>query len=72
LAIESNFRHVINFDYGLGVSCLSYSVKNNNYKVWFEDDQSFKVKLDIVKQNNLRGFSAWVLGGEDADIWTVL
>jgi spore germination protein YaaH len=72
LAITSSFRHVLSFDQNLGVSCLSYSYNKKNYEVWFEDKQSFKAKLDIMKDNNLRGFSAWLLGGEDPAIWSLL
>lgn len=72
LAIASNFQHIINFDDKLGVSCLSYAYNSKNYKVWFEDKKSFEVKLNIIKENNLRGFSAWLLGGEDPDVWSSL
>lgn len=70
--IVKNFLHSINFDESLGVSCLSYSYNNKNYKIWFEDKKSIKVKLDIIKENNFRGFSAWLLGGEDPAIWETL
>jgi spore germination protein YaaH len=72
LAIIASHRYVMSFDQSLGASCLTYSYKNKNYKVWFEDKQSFQAKLNIVQDNNLRGFSAWLLGGEDPNIWTVL
>jgi len=72
LAIASGYLHTISFDENLGVSCLSYSYNNKNYKIWFEDQKSFQAKLDIMKQNNFRGFSAWLLGGEDPDIWKSL
>jgi len=72
LAIASNYLHTISFDESLGVSSLSYSYNNKNYRVWFEDKKSFEVKLNIIKENNLRGFSAWLLGGEDPEIWNSL
>ena len=72
MVIITNFLHTINFDESLAVSSLSYSYNNRNYKIWFEDKKSFKVKMDIIKENNLRGFSAWLLGGEDPAIWTLL
>jgi spore germination protein YaaH len=72
LATIEKFAHVINFDANLGVSCLSYSYNNKNYKVWFENDKSVAKKLEIVEQNNLRGFSVWQIGGEDPKIWGVL
>jgi spore germination protein YaaH len=40
--------------------------------IFFENAQSFQPKLDLVKQNNLRGFSVWVIGNEDPEIWKIL
>ena len=71
-AIMAGFQYVLSFDKSLGVSCLSYSYNSKNYKIWFEDQQSFQEKLNIIKDNNLRGFSAWLLGGEDPAIWSLL
>jgi spore germination protein YaaH len=28
--------------------------------------------LDVIKENNFRGFSAWVLGVENPEIWSAL
>jgi spore germination protein YaaH len=72
LSIMENYRYNLGFDLKLGVSWLTYFVKNKQYAVWFEGKQSFETKLDIVKSNNLRGFSAWLLGAEDPAIWTAL
>ncbi len=40
--------------------------------IFFEDARSFRAKLALMKKYKLRGFSAWVLGNEDAEIWQVL
>lgn len=40
--------------------------------VFLEDARSFRAKLDLVEEYRLRGFSAWVLGREDPQIWQVL
>jgi spore germination protein YaaH len=71
LAIKNNFIHTTGFDNDLGVSWLAYVFKNKEYKIWFEDKKSFETKLGIVQDNKLRGFSAWLLGGEDQAIWTL-
>ena len=67
-----NFLHKKGFDEGLGVPWLVYSIGGKSYKIWYEDKKSFEIKLNIVKNNNLRGFSAWVLGMEDPAIWDIL
>ena len=40
--------------------------------IFLEDARSFRSKLSIMDEYGLRGFSVWVLGNEDADIWQVL
>lgn len=37
--------------------------------VFLENARSFGAKLALVREKRLRGFSAWVLGGEDPRIW---
>jgi len=72
LGIISNFSHSINFDASLGAACLTYNWQNKQYQLWYQDKQGFESRTDIIKQNNFRGFSAWVLGVEDPEIWTAL
>ena len=72
LAIMSKYAYSMGFDSSLGVSDLSYSFENKNYKIWFEDQHSLQEKIDLAKAYNLRGFSAWQLGGEDPGIWSIL
>jgi len=40
--------------------------------LFLEDARSFGAKIDLVEEYGLRGFSAWVLGSEDPDIWQAL
>jgi len=40
--------------------------------IFLEDGRSFRAKYDLLKQYKLRGFSAWVLGSEDASLWKTL
>jgi spore germination protein YaaH len=67
-----NFQCKLGFDESLGVPWLTYSVGNKSYKIWYENQKSFEIKLNIVNARNLRGFSAWVLGAEDPNIWNAL
>jgi spore germination protein YaaH len=72
LGIRSNYRHDLGFDAVLGASWLTYFYQNQQYKIWYQDKQGFQKRLDIVSQNNFRGFSAWVLGVEDPGIWSII
>jgi len=70
--IKLNFKHTFGFDESVGESWLTYYYYNKKYQIWFQDKNSFEKKLEIISQNNFRGFSAWVLGIEDPEIWTTL
>jgi spore germination protein YaaH len=70
--IMSKFDHVLGFDEALGGAWLTYFWENKQYQLWYQNKQSFEDRLDIIKENNFRGFSAWVLGIEDPAIWSAL
>lgn len=53
------------------ISWVSYNQYGKNYTIWYEDKNSFKVKLDQIKKVGVLGYSAWVLGDEDPAVWTV-
>ncbi len=40
-------------------------------QIYFENNQSLKVKIDLVRQNKLAGYGFWALGyeGEDKSVW---
>ena len=40
--------------------------------LYLENARSFSAKLGLARERRLRGFSAWVLGPEDPEIWRVL
>jgi spore germination protein YaaH len=40
--------------------------------VFVEDARSFAARVGLVDEHRLRGFSVWVLGAEDPEVWTVL
>lgn len=40
--------------------------------IFLEDARSFRARLDLVQTHGLRGFSVWVLGVEDEEIWEAL
>ncbi|MFQ5605842.1 MAG: glycosyl hydrolase family 18 protein [bacterium] len=40
--------------------------------IFFENARSFQHKLDLIQSSKLRGFSVWVIGYEDPEVWKVL
>jgi len=72
LYIKKNFESKTGWDEALGAAWLSYFWQNKQYQIWYQDKKTFESKLEIISQNNFRGFSAWVLGVEDPQIWDTL
>lgn len=72
LYIMSNFSHKLGFDSSLGASWLTYFYNNKQYQIWYQSKRTFEARIDIIEQNKFKGFSAWVLGVEDPEIWVVL
>ncbi|WP_285769438.1 LysM peptidoglycan-binding domain-containing protein [Peribacillus sp. SI8-4] len=50
---------------------VEYTSKGEKHQIWMEDQNSMKLRLDLVRQNQLGGVSAWYIGSETPDIWDV-
>lgn len=42
------------------------------YKIWMEDAASLKARLDLMKEEGIKGIAAWKLGRETSDIWPLI
>ena len=51
---------------------VEYESKGSIFKMWVEDEESIKAKIELVKQYNLAGISAWEKDREDSSIWSVI
>lgn len=41
-------------------------------QVWFEDLDSAKARLDLIGTYHVAGISAWSLGSEDPEVWSII
>ena len=41
-------------------------------EIWLEEEESLALKAALVKEYNLGGIAAWVLGFERSTVWDVL
>ena len=50
---------------------LSFEEDGETRQIYFENNQSLRAKIDLVRQNKLAGYGFWALGyeGEDRSIW---
>lgn len=42
------------------------------YQVWFEDEKSISVKLNVMQAKNIGGVAAWRLGYEQPAVWELI
>jgi spore germination protein YaaH len=62
----------IKWDDAQQVPYASFDVGGTFEWLYLENARSFSAKLALMREKKLRGFSAWVLGPEDPDIWKTL
>lgn len=46
--------------------------KYKDHEVWFENDKSIAVKLDVIAKYNPAGIALWRLGQEQPEIWPLI
>ena len=51
---------------------VEYTDKNVTYKMWIEDEDSIRQKLNLIKKYNLTGAAFWQKGFEKDDIWQIV
>lgn len=51
---------------------IQYEQGEYVYKMWIEDNESFKEKLELVNKYNLAGAGYWRKGFEDDGIWSII
>ena len=61
----TNYRDKMTWDDRLKLYYLSIPTASGSDRIWFEDNTSLGLKLDLVKELHLGGFAAWRKGFED-------
>lgn len=44
-------------------------LKDGEYTIWYEDEESIKSRLELVNKYDLKGAGAWALGQENKTVW---
>ena len=61
----ANYKDKMTWDDRLKLHYLSIPTGSGSDRIWFEDNTSLGLKLDLVKELQLGGFAAWRKGFED-------
>ena len=51
---------------------IEYQANNATYKMWIEDTESIKAKLDLINQYDLAGAGFWSKDREDNSVWSII
>ena len=62
---------VLGFDPTQEQPFINYTEGGSINTIWYENAASIEAKLSFVSQDHLQGFSAWTLGLESPDIYSV-
>ena len=49
-----------------------YKINDITYRIWLEEHESLKLKLDVMGEYNLGGVACWKLGLEINDVWPII
>lgn len=69
--VQKNNAHV-SWDEEAGQNFAYYRKDDKSYKIWIEDEQSIKLKTDLVLKYDLAGAAGWRKGFEEPKIWDVI
>ncbi|MCI8464357.1 MAG: hypothetical protein HFI63_00620 [Lachnospiraceae bacterium] len=56
----------------LGQYYGQYEAEGSTWRIWLEETESIRLKLEKVTENHIAGVAFWKLGLESADVWPVV
>ena len=62
----------VEWDDSLKQNYAEYKKEGKTYKIWIEDNESIKCKLDLVNNYSLAGAAYWEKDRETDDIWDIV
>ena len=69
--IEEN-QASVSYDEESGQHYASVTREGTLFEVWLEDAMSMEKRLQLAKENELRGVACWKLGMDSAEIWETM
>ena len=62
----------VEWDDSLKQNYAEYKKEGKTYKIWIEDNESIKCKLNLVNNYSLAGAAYWEKDRETDDIWDIV
>ncbi|WP_139492361.1 glycosyl hydrolase family 18 protein [Brevibacillus dissolubilis] len=71
-ALIKETKATVRWDSKAQTPTLTYRQNNQTHTIWYENEQSLKLKRNLVEQYHLAGYGVWRMGFEDQSFWNVL
>ena len=72
LTLIKKYKPKISWDSNSQSNHFTYKAGSITHTVWYEDNASFKAKLDLFKHLGTTNLAFWRLGHEDTRVWTTV
>jgi len=70
--ILDKYNAEVSWDEETGQHFATYKDEDATYKVWIEDTESIKLKIELAKKHGLKGIASWRKGYEYDEVWEVI
>ncbi|WP_432408215.1 glycosyl hydrolase family 18 protein [Wukongibacter sp. M2B1] len=70
--ILNKYNAVVSWDEETGQYFATYEDDGAIYKVWVENNESIKLKLELTNKYDLKGIASWRKGYEYDEVWEVI
>ena len=60
------------WDETVGQYYVQFEADGNVYKIWWEEERSLELKLQLMEKYDLAGVSFWKLGRERSQTWDMI
>ncbi len=71
-ALIEKYKLQPSFDNNVGQNFVEFDSEKGFCRVWFEDAESLKVKMNLIKNKGIGGIAFWRLGLETNDVWDIV
>ena len=63
--------YTVVWDDATGQNYVDFDNGNTRIQCWLEDEDSLRLKMQVMDNKQIAGVAAWKLGQQDPDIWTL-
>ncbi len=69
LALQTKYGGTVRYDEAAQAAVLDYVADGQKHQLWFDNARSLGAKFALMQRLGLRGFAAWRMGHDGAEMW---